>query len=160
MTSISFLVIWVGIITIKDNYSRDINNVERLDGKIERTEIILTSKRAGAVPSANLNLKFLKISLENSSEKLFTYNASQDYYELKRNLKKGTNVTVFYKKLKGKEVTNNIFRLDLGQNIILTHDDYKGKEYFAGIVMVLFGLFVLILGGFMLKKKGLKKNWG
>ncbi|MEZ4906056.1 MAG: hypothetical protein R2771_00005, partial [Saprospiraceae bacterium] len=78
----------------------------------------------------------------------------------KDKLRKGTEITVYFKKLKETEVINNIYRLDSGQNIILTHKDYKEKEYFAGIVMVLFGLFVLIFGGFMLKKKGLKKNWG
>ena len=160
MTLISLLLIWVGIMTINDNYSRDINDVERLDGEIERTEIILSSKRAGAIPSVNMKLRFLKIGLKNSSERLFTYNAKQDYYELMRTLKKGLNVTAYYKKLKENEVTNNVYRLDLGETTILTHDDYKEKEYFAGIVMVIFGLFVLIIAGFMLKKKGLKKNWG
>ncbi|MEO9219915.1 MAG: hypothetical protein ABI315_15170 [Bacteroidia bacterium] len=159
MTSISFLVIWFGMMTIKENYFRNINKVERIDGQIESTEIIVTSKRAGAVPSATLKLKFLKIELKNSSIKLFTYNARQDYSELERNLERGTNVTVFYKKLKEEEVTNNIFRMDLGQQIILTDDNYKEKEYFAGTVMVLFGLFVLIFGGYTLKKKGLNKHW-
>jgi hypothetical protein len=146
--------------TLKDNYSRDIKNVDRLEGVVEKIEIIRTSKKAGAVPSANLKLNFLKIELNNSNERLYTYNASQEYSELKEKLRKGTEITVYFKKLKETEVINNIFRLDSGQNIILTHKDYKEKEYFAGIVMVLFGLFVLIIGGFMLKKKGLKKNWG
>jgi len=160
MTLISVLMIWVGFVTLKDNYSRDINNVDKLEGIIEKTEIVRTSKRAGAVPSANLKLKFLKIELNNSNERLYTYNASQDYSELNEKLRKGTIITVYFKKLKETEIINNIFRLDEGQNIILAHKDYKEKEYFAGIVMLLFGLFVLIIGGFMLKKKGLKKNWG
>jgi hypothetical protein len=160
MTLISVLIIWVGVMTLMDNYSRDIKNVDKLEGVIEKTEIIRTSKKAGALPSANLKLKFLKIELNNSNERLYTYNPSQEYSELKKKLRKGTEITVYFKKLKETEVINNIFRLDSGQNIILTHEDYKEKEYFAGIVMVLFGLFVLIIGGFMLKKKGLKKNWG
>ena len=160
MTLISVLIIWVGVMTLMDNYSRDIKNVDKLEGVIEKTEIIRTSKKAGALPSANLKLKFLKIELNNSNERLYTYNPSQEYSELNKKLRKGTEITVYFKKLKETEVINNIFRLDSGQNIILTHEDYKEKEYFAGIVMVLFGLFVLIIGGFMLKKKGLKKNWG
>lgn len=160
MTLISILMIWVGFMTLKDNYSRDIKNVDRLEDVIEKTEIIRTSKKAGAVPSAKLKLKFLKIELNNSKERLYTYNASQEYSELKDKLRKGKEITVYFKKLKETEVINNIFRLDSGENIILTHKDYKDKEYFAGIVMVLFGLFVLVIGGFMLKKKGLKKNWG
>lgn len=160
MTLISTLLIWVGINTIKENYNRDLNKIERLNGIIERTEIILTSKKAGAFPSANLKLKLLKITLNNSTERFYTFYANQEYSELMRILQTGKNVTVYYKKLKEREVLNNIFRLDLEQEIILKHEDYKKKEYFAGIVMVLFGLFVLILGGIMLKKKGLKKNWG
>lgn len=55
---VAVLLIWVGIMTIKENYSRDINHVIRLEGTIEKTETILTNKKAGAYPSLNLNLRF------------------------------------------------------------------------------------------------------
>lgn len=42
-------------------------------------------------------------------------------------------VTVYYKELRESEVVNNIFRLDAGQEVMLIHEDYKEKEYFAGI---------------------------
>ncbi len=160
MTLISFLIIWVGFATLKDNYSRDLSNVDKLEGIIKKTEIIEASKRVGASSSANLKLKFLNIELNNSNERLYTYDAKQEYSELNKKLKKGTKIIVYFKKLKETEIINNIFRLEIGKNIILTHKDYKEKEYFAGVVMVLFGIFMLIFGIFMLKKKGLKENWG
>lgn len=162
MTFVSVLLIWVGIKTIKDNYSRDINQIERLKGSIEKTETILKIKEGITLPytSPDLKLKLLKIKINNSTERLYTYKASQDYYDLIKELKKGIKVTVYYKKIRESEVVNNIFRLESGQDIILAHEDYKEKEYFAGIVMLLLGLFFIIFNVIILKKRGLKKNWG
>jgi len=161
MTLLSILLFWLGIKTIKDNYSRDINRTDKVIGQIERTEIIRTKKKAGSPPySANMNLKFLKIELKNTEEILYSYNPKQNYSELINKLKIGSDVVVYYERLSGGDIKNNIYRLDLGSNQILEHSEYKEKEYFAGIVMLVFALFVLIYSGYLVKRKGLKNKWG
>lgn len=161
MTSLSILLIWLGIKTIKDNYSRDINRIEKVIGQIERTEIIRTKKKAGSPPyTANMNLKFLRIKLKDIEERFYSYNPKQNYSDLINELKIGSEVVVYYERLSDDNIKNNIYRLDLGTNQILEHSEYKEKEYFAGIVMLVFSLFVLMYSGFLLKNKGLKNKWG
>lgn len=161
MTLLSVLLIWLGIKTIKDNYSRDINRVDNIRGLIENTEIVQTKKKAGSPPySANLNLEFLRIRLNDTDERFFTYNPKQDYSDLIDYLKTGTEVVIFYERLSDKDIRNNIFRIDMDSHQILEHSDYKEKEYFAGIVMLLFAFFVMVYSGNLVKKKGLKNRWG
>jgi len=147
--------------TIKDNYSRDINRTNKIIDHIERTEIIRAKKRVGSLPySANMDLKFLKIELKNTEERLYSYNPKQSYSELQNKLRIGSEVVVYFERLSGSEIKNNIYRLDLGSIQILGHSEYKEKEYFAGIVMLVFALFVMIYSGYLVKRKGLKNKWG
>ena len=160
LTMLSILLIWLGIKTLKDNYNRDLDKVAKIEGIVENTQVVVTSKKAGAVPSVHLNLNFLNIRIKSSGERFYTYTPKQEYSELIEKLKIGYNVTIYYRKLPKKEIQNNIFRLDLNSKTILAHEDYKEKEYGAGIIMILLGLFFVSYTGFIVKKKGLKKNWG
>lgn len=148
---VSILLIWLGFSTLKENYSRDLKSIHQQKGTIEHTKVVLKRTKATGKYSIYFNLKILKIKLNTTNEVFYSYNNNQNYAELTRKLKEGTKVLVYYKKLNQGEIANNVLKLISEDEVLLTHESYKAKEYFAGIVMMLLGFLLLLLSVFLLK---------
>lgn len=148
---VSVTLIWLGFYTLKENYSRDLKSIHQQKGTIEHTEVVLKRTKATGKYSIYFNLKILKIKLNTTNEVFYSHNTSQNYTELARKLKKGTKVLVYYKKLNQGEIANNVLQLTSDNEVLLTHESYKAKEYFAGVVMLLLGVLLLLLSVFLLK---------
>ncbi|CAM1353002.1 hypothetical protein [Tenacibaculum halocynthiae] len=148
---VSILLIWLGFSTLKENYSRDLKSIHQQKGIIEHAKVVLKRTKATGKYSIYFNLKILKIKLNTTNEAFYSYNNNQNYAELTRKLKEGTTVLVYYKKLNQDEVANNVLKLISEDEVLLTHESYKSKEYFAGVIMMLLGFLLLLLSVFLLK---------
>lgn len=142
---------WLGIRMIIENKNRDLENVNQKSGIIQETKIITQNKRLGAYPfMTSKKTDLFTIELENIDLKFGTHNPKENYQVLERNLKYGDSVRLFY--YPTSDYTNNIYQLEKNGKILVSHSDFKNNHSIAGIVILVFGLFMFLINYLFIKK--------
>ena len=139
---LSLVLIWVGFSTVKENYTRDLSQVDKISGQIENTEVISKLINRSRYTTEK---RILKITISNSPERLYVYKIGEEYFDLRKELHSSKEVTIYYKKLKEDKIETNIFEIKSGNKQILKHEDYKVGEYFAGFAMLILGVAFLVV---------------
>jgi hypothetical protein len=151
MTLIGIVMTWLGIIMIIENKNRNLKNVKLETGIIENTRILTQNKRVGAFPfSTSKKTDLFIIELKNTDSKLGTHNPKENYQKLFENLKLSDSVKIYY--YSTLEYTNNIYQIEKNGHILVSHSEYKENHIIAGIVILIFGLFMFIMDFLFIKK--------
>ena len=144
MTMTGIVMVWLGLYTVKENKTRNLSQVDKIDGVIDTIGVLSQDKKVGTFPfRAYKKTDLLIIKMSNDNTKLGTFNPKQNYNDLINKLKHGDSIRVYY--YKTNDFTNNIYQLEMNKEILVSHSDYKKNDTIAGIVILGFGLFIFLM---------------
>jgi len=144
MTMTGIVMVWIGLYTIKENKTRNLSQVNKIDGVIDSLGVLSQEKKVGTFPfRAYKQTDLLFIKMSNDNTQLATHNPKQDYNDLINKLKHGDSIRVYY--YKTDDFTNNIYQLEMNKEILVSHSEYKKNDTIAGIVILGFGLFIFLM---------------
>ncbi len=158
LSSIGIVMTILGLKMLVENQTRDLEDVLKLEGTVEFTEVVTEDKKVGAVPFKHIEQDYLGIKLNEHDQLFGTFNPKQSYSHIEQQLSQGKRITIFYYDSSDQSPTNNIYQIEANGQLIIDHADYQKNHSIAATVITCFGIICLIMLIWILKTKKITED--